>query len=206
VFSAAVHQLTVAFDRSICECTVNQSEEDCPLPSDTVHSVSVVRHKITVHRGHCSIDLRSICECTVEITRRISTRSLERCVKVHESRGREAKASSAPVPMVVHVIYTRRDQSGRGRSLVRLAGTASGGRSLRATSPPPVHASAACWDWEPSSLRRRGNEDREEVVAAGPGAAAAPNPREEATDEYKAAFGAPPTDDEVRAAVASINQ
>jgi hypothetical protein len=131
-------------------------------------------------------------------------RSLSRCIKVHESRGREAKASSAAVPMVVHVIYTSRDQSGRGRSLVRLAGTASGSRSLRATSPPPpVHAYAACWESRP--LRRRGNEDREEVVTAGPGAAA-PNPREEGTDEYKAAFGAPPTDDEVRAAVASINQ
>jgi hypothetical protein len=113
--------------------------------------------------------------------------------------------------MVVHVIYTRREQGGRGRSLVRLAAavaaTAVGGRSLsralRATTPPPPHASAACW--ESRSLRRGGEEDWEEVVAAGEGAAT-PDCREEVTDECMAAFGAPPTDDEVCAAVASIKQ
>ncbi|TVU14968.1 hypothetical protein EJB05_38465 [Eragrostis curvula] len=122
--------------------------------------------------------------------------------------------------MVVHVIYTRREQGGRGKSLVRLAGgaaavaaTASGGRSLsragsrtlRATSPPPHASIASPAGWQSRSLRRDGDEDWEEVVAAGPGGAA-PEACEEVTDEYKVVFGAPPTDDEVRAAVASIKQ
>lgn len=145
-----------------------------------------------------------------------SPRTLWPCIKVHESggarageRGESFIGSSA---MVVHVIYTRREQGGRGKSLVRLAGsvaavaaTAAGGRSLsraggrtlRATSPPP-HAYVPA-SWESRSLRRGGDEDWEEVVAA-------PDSPEEVTDEYKVAFGAPPTDDEVRAAVASIKQ
>jgi hypothetical protein len=53
------------------------------------------------------------------------------------------------------------------------ASSASGGRSLsrslRSTSPSPVHASAACWKSRARSLCRRGNEDQEEVVAAGSG-------------------------------------
>uniref|UniRef100_A0A0A9ETL3 Uncharacterized protein n=1 Tax=Arundo donax TaxID=35708 RepID=A0A0A9ETL3_ARUDO len=125
--------------------------------------------------------------------------------------------------MVVHVIYTKRDHGGRGKNLVRLSSSAvaptatasasSGGRSLwrtgarplRAASPPLPSsiASAACW--ESRSLRREGEEDWEEVIAAAAGAAATDSPGE-ATDEYKAVFGAPPTDDEVRAAVASIQQ
>ncbi|KAK3141870.1 hypothetical protein QOZ80_4BG0339300 [Eleusine coracana subsp. coracana] len=116
--------------------------------------------------------------------------------------------------MVVHVIYTRREQGGRGgKSLVRLAGSAAavaaaasggrslaraGGRTLRATSPPPHASVAACW--ESRSLRRgSGDGDWEEVVAV-------PHSGEEVTDENKVAFGGPPTDDEVRAAVSSIKQ
>ncbi|XP_062226355.1 uncharacterized protein LOC133924710 [Phragmites australis] len=125
--------------------------------------------------------------------------------------------------MVVHVIYTKKDHGGRGKNLVRLSSSAvaatatasasSGGRSpwrtgahpLRATSPPPPSSIASATCWKSRSLRRDGEEDWEEVIAAGAGAAA-PDSREEAADEYKVVFGAPPTDDEVRAAVASIQQ
>jgi hypothetical protein len=128
--------------------------------------------------------------------------------------------------MVVYVVHTRRGR-GRGRAgenLVRLATTSAaapafpssaiagrslsraGGLPLRATSPPPpcsIRGSAASWV-SSRSLRRDG-DDWEEVVAAG-GRAAAPGSRGEATEEQDAVFGAPPTDDEVRAAVASIKQ
>ncbi|XP_062184473.1 uncharacterized protein LOC133888302 [Phragmites australis] len=85
-----------------------------------------------------------------------------------------------------------------GRSLSRV-----GGRPLRATSPPPPSpvAPAACW--EPRTLRRDGDGEWEEVVAA-EADDAAPDAREEATGEYGVVFGDLPTDDEVRAAVASI--
>ncbi|KAF8702377.1 hypothetical protein HU200_032751 [Digitaria exilis] len=127
--------------------------------------------------------------------------------------------------MVVVVVHTRRERqrSGwcngessamTGRNLVRLASravspaipssgagrslTRAGGRTLRATSPPPppsIRGSTA--SWESRSLCRDGDEDWEEVVAAGG----------EATEEQQGVlFGAPPTDDEVRAAVASIQQ
>lgn len=69
-------------------------------------------------------------------------------------------------------------------------------------------ASAACWDSR--ALRLDGEEDWEEVVAVGDEAVrveAAPlDAGEGAADEYGVVFGGPPTDDEVRAAVASIQQ
>ncbi|KAL6652276.1 hypothetical protein ACP70R_011201 [Stipagrostis hirtigluma subsp. patula] len=89
----------------------------------------------------------------------------------------------------------------------------AGGRPpLRAASPAPaLVSSAACW--ESRTLRRDGvEEDWEEVVVApeaeADGAAPPDDSRApgEAADEYEVVFGTPPTDDEVRAAVASIQQ
>lgn len=83
------------------------------------------------------------------------------------------------------------------------SGARTGGISLRATSPPPPSstisiASAASWD----SLRLDGEENWEEVVAAGDETLGA----EGAADVYGVVLDDPPTDDEVRAAVASIQQ
>ncbi|KAL6903381.1 hypothetical protein ACP4OV_004194 [Aristida adscensionis] len=84
---------------------------------------------------------------------------------------------------------------------------------LRAVSPPPPPASVsslACW--ESRTLRRDEEEEKKEEeedwerVVAGDAEADAASAAEEAAGEYEAAFGAPPTDDEVRAAVASIQQ
>ncbi|OEL17824.1 hypothetical protein BAE44_0021156 [Dichanthelium oligosanthes] len=133
--------------------------------------------------------------------------------------------------MVVYVVHTRRrGRGGEGssamtsRNLVRLAGrvvtatapanpsstgagrslSRAGDRPLRATSPsPPSSIRSAAAPWESRSLRRDGEEDWEEVVAAG-ARAAVPDSREEAADGV--VFGVPPTDEEVRAAVASIKQ
>ncbi|RCV34834.1 hypothetical protein SETIT_7G189400v2 [Setaria italica] len=134
--------------------------------------------------------------------------------------------------MVVYVVHTRRERRGgragegssaMSKNLVRLASRAvkpaipsgaggrslsraGGGRPLRATSPPPPSSISGCTaSWESRSLRRDGEEDWEEVVAAGarPGIAGF---RGEATEEQGVVFGAPPTDDEVCAAVASIKQ
>lgn len=137
--------------------------------------------------------------------------------------------------MVVYVVHTRRDRRGwRGgdasamtsRNLVRLASRSvaatapaipsssssggalslsrAGGRPLRATSPPPPAsiASAACWE---SRTLCSDGEDWEEVVVA-EGDADAPDALQEATEEHGVVFGVAPTDDEVRAAVASIKQ
>jgi hypothetical protein len=80
----------------------------------------------------------------------------------------------------------------------------AGGRPLRATSPPPPVsiASAACWE---SRTLCSDGEDWEEVVVA-EGDADAPDALQETTEEHGVVFGVAPTDDEVRAAVASIKQ
>ncbi|RLM74063.1 uncharacterized protein C2845_PM15G16770 [Panicum miliaceum] len=125
--------------------------------------------------------------------------------------------------MVVYVVHTRRGRRRAGENLVRLATTSTaapafpssgvagrslsraGGLPLRATSPPPpfsIRGSAS--PWESRSLRHDG-EDWVEVIAAG-ARAAAPGSRGEPTKEHGVVFEAPPTDDEVRAAVASIKQ
>ncbi|KAF0894092.1 hypothetical protein E2562_033968 [Oryza meyeriana var. granulata] len=88
-------------------------------------------------------------------------------------------------------------------------GTRAGGRTLRAASPPPPCSIASVGCWESRSLRLDGDEDWEEVIALGDDAlgadAAAFDAVREAADEH-GVFGAPPTDQEVRAAVASIQQ
>ena len=125
--------------------------------------------------------------------------------------------------MVVYVVHTRRGRRRAGENVVRLASSSAaapvfpssavacrsvsrgGGLPLRATSPPPpysIRGSASSWDSR--SLRSDGEEDWEEVVAAG--ARAAPGSRGEPTEEQGVVFGAPPTEDEVHAAVASIKQ
>ncbi|CAN6249636.1 unnamed protein product [Urochloa humidicola] len=91
--------------------------------------------------------------------------------------------------------------AGAGRSLSR-----TGGRTLRATSPPPpssIRGSTA--SWESRSLRRDGEEDWVEVFA-GEASPAVPGSPGEAMEEQGVLFGSPPTDDEVRAAVASIKE
>ncbi|CAN6235834.1 unnamed protein product [Urochloa humidicola] len=136
--------------------------------------------------------------------------------------------------MVVYVVHTRRERRGwrtgegsssmTSRNLIRLANRAvapavpssgagagrslsrAGSRTLRATSPPPpssIRGSTA--SWESRSLRRDGEEDWEEVVAA-EARPALPGSSGEATEEQGVLFGPPPTDDEVRAAVASIKE
>ncbi|CAL5026094.1 unnamed protein product [Urochloa decumbens] len=135
--------------------------------------------------------------------------------------------------MVVYVVHTRRERRGlragdgssgmTSRNLVHLANRAvtpafpssgagrslsrAGGRTLRATSPPPpssIRGSTASWGSR--SLRRDGEEDWVEVVAAEARSAAVPGSPGEATEEQGVVFGSPPTDDEVRAAVASIKE
>jgi hypothetical protein len=102
-----------------------------------------------------------------------------------------------------------------GKHQVRLAtsptagrsGVRTGGMALRATSPPPPTisiASAAGWD-----SRRLRVDGGEEVVVVGEKAAAedaAVDASERAADVYGVVFDAPPTDEEVHAAVASIQQ
>ena len=96
--------------------------------------------------------------------------------------------------MVVYVVHTRRGRRRAGENVVRLASSSAaapvfpssavacrslsrgGGLPLRATSPPPpysIRGSASSWDSR--SLRSDGEEDWEEVVAAG--ARAAPGSR-----------------------------
>ncbi|XP_051218538.1 uncharacterized protein [Lolium perenne] len=132
--------------------------------------------------------------------------------------------------MVVHVVYRRRENSWRGadssvrflgaamssnlpsKHHVRLAtsstgrsGARTGGMTLRATSPPPLTisiASAAGWDSRKLRLEG-GDEELKEVVVVGDKAGDA---SERAADTYGVVFDAPPTDDEVHAAVASIQQ
>ena len=126
--------------------------------------------------------------------------------------------------MVVYVVHTRRGRRRAGENVVRLASSSAaalvfpssavacrslsrgGGLPLRATSPPPpysIRGSASSWDSR--SLRSDGEEDWEEVVAAG-ARPAAPGSRGEPTEEQGIFLGAPPTKEEVHAAVASIKQ
>ena len=126
--------------------------------------------------------------------------------------------------MVVYVVHTRRGRRRAGENLVHLATSSApapafpysavacrslspgGGLPLRATSPPPpysIRGSASSWDSR--SLRSDGEEDWEEVVAAG-ARPAAPGSRGEPTEEQGIFLGAPPTKEEVHAAVASIKQ
>ncbi|CAL5030677.1 unnamed protein product [Urochloa decumbens] len=138
--------------------------------------------------------------------------------------------------MVVYVVHTRRERRGlragdgsssmTSRNLVRLANGAvapafpfsgagagagrslsrAGGRTLRTTSPPPPSSIRGSTEsWGSRSLRRDGEEGWVEVVAA-EARPAAPGSPGEATEEQGVLFGAPPTDDEVRAAVASIKE
>ncbi|XP_052153790.1 uncharacterized protein LOC127771883 [Oryza glaberrima] len=120
-----------------------------------------------------------------------------------------------------------------GKHLVRLAGSSSlrggaalspavsissgsrpatraGARALRAASPPPACSIASVGCWETRALRLDGDEDWEVVVAQGDDAVGADSGAfdavQEAADEHAEAFGAPPTDQEVRAAVASIQE
>nr|BAK00842.1 predicted protein [Hordeum vulgare subsp. vulgare] len=76
-----------------------------------------------------------------------------------------------------------------------------GGMLLRATSPPPPSAVSAAASWESRTLRRDGEDDWEEVVAAAPGAGDA-----EVDSDYRVVFWSPPTGDEVRAAFSSIQE
>jgi hypothetical protein len=108
--------------------------------------------------------------------------------------------------MVVCVVTERRVR--RAGNLVRLVSrgrclSRSAGRPLCATSPPPpssIRGSTA--SWESRSLRRDGEEDWEEVVAAG----TRPDIPGSSGEATGVVFGAPPTDEEVCAAVASIKQ
>ncbi|KAG8083149.1 hypothetical protein GUJ93_ZPchr0014g46790 [Zizania palustris] len=83
--------------------------------------------------------------------------------------------------------------------------TRTGGRALRAASPPPPFSTASIVSWESRSLRVDSDEDWEEVFAAGDETLGADDV-EEAADEHGVVFGAPPTVDEVRGAVSSIQQ
>ncbi|KAL5216679.1 hypothetical protein ABZP36_008080 [Zizania latifolia] len=85
--------------------------------------------------------------------------------------------------------------------------TRTGGRALRAASPPPPFSTASIGSgsWESRSLRVDSDEDWEEVFAVGDEALGADDV-EEAADEHGVVFGAPPTVDEVRGAVSSIQQ
>ena len=127
--------------------------------------------------------------------------------------------------MVVYVVHTRRGRRRAGENLVHLATSSApapafpysavacrslspgGDLPLGATSPPPppysIRGSASSWDSR--SLRSYGEEDWEEVVAAG-ARPAAPGSRGEPTEEQGIFLGAPPTKEEVHAAVASIKQ
>lgn len=137
--------------------------------------------------------------------------------------------------MVVHVVYRRRENGWRGadssvrfamssnlppsKQQVRLGSRAvgggtnsrstgrsfgrTGGLTLRATSPPPPTISiASAAGWDSRKLRVEG----EEVVVVEEKAVEAGDATERAADAYGVAFDAPPTDDEVHAAVASIQQ
>jgi hypothetical protein len=106
-----------------------------------------------------------------------------------------------------------------GKHQVRLAtsptagrsGVRTGGMTLRATSPPPPTISiASAAGWDSRRLRVDGGEEVKEVVVVGEKAAgaedAAVDASERAADVYGVVFDAPPTDEEVHAAVASIQQ
>uniref|UniRef100_A0ACD5UDC5 Uncharacterized protein n=1 Tax=Avena sativa TaxID=4498 RepID=A0ACD5UDC5_AVESA len=90
-----------------------------------------------------------------------------------------------------------------GRSGVR-----TGGLTLRATSPPPPTISiASAAGWDSRKLRLEGEEELKEVVVVGEKSVRAEdNASERAADAYGVVFDAPPTDEEVHAAVASIQQ
>uniref|UniRef100_J3M066 Uncharacterized protein n=1 Tax=Oryza brachyantha TaxID=4533 RepID=J3M066_ORYBR len=99
--------------------------------------------------------------------------------------------------MVVHVVYRRRENGWRGgETPARLQGSAA------MSSPSGKNQSR--------SLRLDDDEGWEEVIALGDDAlradSAAFDAVSEAVDEQGMVFGAPPTDQEVRAAVASIQQ
>ncbi|CAM0903479.1 unnamed protein product [Alopecurus aequalis] len=125
-----------------------------------------------------------------------------------------AGAMSSNLPSKHQVRVTSRGISGLARgptSPTGRSGARTGGLTLRSTSPPPPTfsiASAASWDSR--KLRLRGEEDVKEVVVVGDKAAgaedAAVEASERAADVYGVVFDAPPTDDEVHAAVASIQQ
>jgi len=132
--------------------------------------------------------------------------------------------------MVVYVIHKdRRGWSGgdamTSKNLVRLSSavaatapaipssSSSGGAlslsrgrvyPLRATSLPPRASTVSATCWESRALRSDAEDWEEVVVAAGD--ANAPNALQEATEDHGVVFGVPPTDDEVRAAVASIKR
>ena len=91
------------------------------------------------------------------------------------------------------------------------SGARTGGLTLRATSPPPPTFSiASAAGWDSRKLRLQGEEDVKEVVVVGDKAVgtedAAVEASDRAADVYGVVFDAPPTDDEVHAAVASIQQ
>lgn len=103
-------------------------------------------------------------------------------------------------------LATRAPTSPTGRSGVR-----TGGMTLRATSPPsPTISIASAAGWDSRKLRLEGEEELKEVVVVGEKAVgaedAAVDASERAADVYGVVFDAPPTDEEVHAAVASIQQ
>ncbi|KAL5215219.1 hypothetical protein ABZP36_004371 [Zizania latifolia] len=85
------------------------------------------------------------------------------------------------------------------------AATRAGGLTLRTASPPPPFSIASIGGWESRTLRVDGDEDWKEFVAVGDEALGADSV-EEAADEHGVVFGVPPTIDEVRGAVSSIQQ
>ena len=113
-----------------------------------------------------------------------------------------AMSSNPPTKHQVRVT-TRAPASPTGRS-----GARNGGLTLRATSPPPPTFSIAyAAGWDSRKLRLQGEEDVKEVVVVGDKAVGTEDAAvDKAADVYGVVFDAPPTDEEVHAAVASIQQ
>ncbi|KAM0925695.1 hypothetical protein ACQ4PT_004025 [Festuca glaucescens] len=114
-----------------------------------------------------------------------------------------AMSSNLPSKHQVRLATRAAPTSSTGRS-----GARTGGMTLRATSPPPPTISiASAAGWDSRKLRLDGDEElKEVVVVVGDKAVEAGDASERAADTYGVVFDAPPTDDEVHAAVASIQQ
>ncbi|KAM0844434.1 hypothetical protein ACQ4PT_057070 [Festuca glaucescens] len=114
-----------------------------------------------------------------------------------------AMSSNLPSKHQVRLATRAAPTSSTGRS-----GARTGAMTLRATSPPPPTISiASAAGWDSRKLRLDGDEElKEVVVVVGDKAVEAGDASERAADTYGVVFDAPPTDDEVHAAVASIQQ
>lgn len=103
-------------------------------------------------------------------------------------------------------------RGGIGHAPTSPTGGRKGGLSLRATSPPPPTVSiASVAAWDSIRLRLDGEEGLKEFLAAGDKAAGVEEEAAVYASEWPAGgeevtFDAPPTDEEVHAAVASIQQ